>query len=187
MLQEKTLSTHSSQPTRHENSQSPFESSLMQLFTSNECPCQSQVCKEELNCTFRDLVKQNATEMNVRDLICIVKGSQKSKNFSKIFCTLFSYLAHGENMTKPKLEAYLELFTVLTLKSDDIVKEVLMQDLIGLVESLKQFEVKLFAEQQFSMKIPLYRIYQLRHCLKSSTDCKKKSSQKGHYSFDERQ
>jgi hypothetical protein len=89
MLQEKTLSTHSSQPTRHENSQSPFESSLMQLFISNECPCQSQVCKEELNCTFRDLVKQNATEMNVRDLICIVKGSQKSKNFSKIFCTLF--------------------------------------------------------------------------------------------------
>ena len=90
-------------------------------------------------------------------------------------------------MTSPMLEAYLELFTVLTLKSDDIVKEVLMQDLIGLVESLKQFEVKLFAEQQFSMKIPLYRIYQLRHCLKSSTDCKKKSSQKGHYSFDERQ
>jgi len=57
------------------------------------------------------------------------------------------------------LEAYLELFTVLFLKSDDVVKEVLLSDLFNLLTSLKSAEVTLFVDRKFGMKIVLFRIY----------------------------
>ena len=50
-------------------------------------------------------------------------------NVWREFCIFISYLAENEEFTNEMLEAYLELFTVLYLKSDDIVKEVLLNDL----------------------------------------------------------
>lgn len=98
---------------------------------------------------------------------------------------LLTHLEHCEELTKPMLEAYLELFTVLFLKSDDVVKEVVTSDLISLLESLKNAEISLFAEKKFSMKIVLYRIYQLKHCVKQSTDCEIKKSRNREYNFSE--
>lgn len=69
------------------------------------------------------------------------------------------------------LEAYLQLFTVLFLKSDACVKCVLMADLCSLIVSLKEHEVPLFVDATFGMKIMLFRVYQLKNCLRDQTDC----------------
>ena len=105
----------------------------MALYTINECPCNSSICKGELNATFKETLKNEQTETTIRNVTCMIKGSQKSKNFSKTFCFLLNYLEHSEKFTQEMLEAYLELFTVLFLKSDDIVREIFMTDLLDLI------------------------------------------------------
>jgi hypothetical protein len=108
----------------------------------------------------------------VRDFVCIIRGSQKSVHFSKIFCSLIQHLEHTKQLlTKDMLEAYLELFTVLFLKSDDCVKCVLLADLFSLLVSLKEQELALFVDGTFGMKIMLFRIYQIKNCLRHNTDC----------------
>lgn len=84
------------------------------------------------------------------------------------------------------LEAYLELFTVLFLKSDDCVKCVLLADLLSLLVSLKEREVSLFIDRTFGMKIMLYRVYQLMNCLKQTSMCaiKQRELHKARFSDD---
>jgi hypothetical protein len=79
-------------------------------------------------------------------------------------------------MPKDLLDTCLELFTVLYLKSDNVVKVVLLRDLFSVQNSIKQNEVTVFAENKFIMKIIMMRIAQFKHCLKANTDCPIKSN-----------
>lgn len=136
----------------------------MPLFISNECPCQSSDCKTDLNNTFKELLR-NQSQNNIRDFTSMLKGTKKSEQHASIFCRLLTHLAFCEEFDKEMLEAYLELFTVLFLKSNNVFKEALLCDLYGLIVTLQQAEIKIFVEKQFYMKIVLFKIYQLKHCI----------------------
>ena len=144
----------------------------MEFYARNECSCQSDTCKDALNQAFREFLKTHEKEGNIRDFISIITGTQKSTHSCKIFCFLLNHLEHYDGvLSKELFEAYLELFTVLFLKSEQVIKAVLIADLIDLLQALKDSGVSLFSDKKFGLKIVLYRIYQFKHCIKKKTDC----------------
>jgi hypothetical protein len=145
--------------------------SLTHLYITNECTCSSKSCKQDLNNYFKELTKTDPSETVIRNLTCLMKGSQKSIHHAKIFCFLLGAISHCEQLSKEMLEAYLELFTVVYLKSDHFVQEILMLDLLDVLETLERNQIKIFVEAQFGYKIALYRTYQLKHCLRKDSRC----------------
>ena len=54
---------------------------------------------------------------------------------------------------------YLELFTVMFLKSDELVRFVLVLDLNDVVNAIEDNIHSLFVEKKFGMHIMLYRLF----------------------------
>lgn len=89
----------------------------------------------------------------------MIKGSQKSVNFSKTFCFLLNYIEQCEDFTKELFEAHLELFTVLFIKSEDIVRDIFMADLEDIIYSIESDIENLFINKKFGMEIIFFRIF----------------------------
>jgi hypothetical protein len=62
------------------------------------------------------------------------------------------------------------MFIVLYLKSNDKVKQALVQDLENVFSYCKDNETKFFIEKRFSAKLMFYNISQFRHCLAESKE-----------------
>ena len=69
------------------------------------------------------------TSRGIRDVIQIVTGSAKSRNYSKIIQYFLRSLEHETITDKGLMDDLLELFVVLFLKSDEAVKVTLLVDI----------------------------------------------------------
>ena len=74
-------------------------------------------------------VKGGITSRLIRDVIQIVTGSAKSRNYGKIILYFLRSLEHETFTDKGLMDDLLELFVVLFLKSDEAVKVTLLVDI----------------------------------------------------------
>ena len=105
--------------------------SLLGLFANNECPCNDLKlnCKRELNTTMQQWFRnEHPTIADVKELLYLVKGTQKSMNVIKLvpYC-----LANIQDLNLPKetFDCFLEVFTVVYLKSEEVFKRAVVADL----------------------------------------------------------
>jgi hypothetical protein len=90
----------------------------------------------------------------------------KAMNLSKIIPAILKSLTLKDDLNKEIFECYLELFTVVYLKSLEVFKSAVLLDLVSLVDLLLDNQAKVFCDRSFSLNICMYRISQLFHCLK---------------------
>lgn len=84
----------------------------------------------------KETLKGTITEQNLRHFISIIKGTKKDKKFSKKI-SVFLKLLQLHELPKDLLETCLELFTVLYLKSDQVVQAVLLKDMTSVWQHIK--------------------------------------------------
>lgn len=75
------------------------------------------------------------------------------------------------NLPKETFDCFLEVFTVVFLKSEEVFKRAVVADLIQFVDWLLGNLQPFFLEKGFKGKFILYRIYQLQHCIKNPENC----------------
>lgn len=114
----------------------------------------------------------------LRDMININKGAQRSQKTAKQFCAIISHLVKHDFEKKEVFELYLELFTVMFLKSDELVKFVIVHDLNDVVGAMEDNIHRLFVEKKFGMHIFLYRLFQFKHCLNKPDECRVKDKER---------
>ena len=151
----------------------PEQMSLLGLFANNECPCNELKpnCRKELNITMQQWFRnEHPTIADVKELLYLVKGTQKSMNVIKLvpYC-----LANIQflNLPKETFDCFLEVFTVVFLKSEEVFKRAVVADLFQFVDWLLANLQPFFLEKGFKGKFVLFRIYQLQDCIKNPEPC----------------
>ena len=86
------------------------------------------------------------TSRLIRDVIQVVTGSAKSKNWGKIIAFFLRSLEHEFYKDRGLMDDLLELFVVLFLKSDEAVKVTLLVDIQNVFQTLKQNETRIFVD-----------------------------------------
>jgi hypothetical protein len=79
------------------------------------------------------------------------------------------------SLPKETLDSYLEVFTVVFLKSEDVFKRAVFADLFNFVDWLLTNLQPFFLEKKFSGTILLYRIHQMMHCISNPEPCEVKT------------
>ena len=104
--------------------------SLLGLYSNNECPCRDNPpCLKDLNSTivkFMRNVKPCLSE--VKEVLYLMKGSQKSMNIVKVIPSLLKFIILHD-ISKETLDCYLEVFTVVYLKAEEVFKRAVLYDL----------------------------------------------------------
>ena len=102
---------------------------------------------------------------HVKDMTYIVMGSSKSNKNSNIIARLLGSMG-VHILNKEMIDDLLQLFMVLFLKSEEVVKVAFLQDLTEIFQALKETETKIFVDKKFSYKFLFFNTLQFIHCLK---------------------
>lgn len=116
-------------------------------------------------------MKTAHTAQIIQDFIPVMKGCPKSRNFSKTIKFLIQNLSL-HSIPSDLIDPYLELLTVLFLKSEDVMKMVLLKDIFGgIFIPILENITTIVEEGNFKWKLLMPRMRQYSFCISSGEHC----------------